>query len=324
MLKFWFRLVVAALAIAGLFSLGRSAFRSWSGGLDRTAVISKHSILVLELHGVILNGKQFLENLKDYREDSKIKAIFINVNSPGGAVGPSQEIYAELKKTKEEFKKPIVCFTSGLMASGGYYVSLGCDQIVVAPGALVGSIGVIMSFANLEKLYDWAKVSRYSITSGKFKDSGAEYRSMRSDEKQLFQDMIDEVYQQFKATVKEGRPKMKQDVLDEYTDGRVFTGAKAVQLGFADSVGTEDDALKLTAEMAGLKEGHYDLFEIPRKKKSIWDLGEEEQQDTINGLVSGNSKSSLLVDQIINKTFKKVLGAELLNQPVLLMPGVWF
>ena len=320
MLKFWFRLLVVILAIVGIFSLGKSAFKSWTGGgSDKSTIVSAHSVLVMDLQGVILNGKQFLENLKEYREDKKIKAIFIRVNSPGGAVGPSQEIYAELKRTREEFKKPIVCFTSGLMASGGYYTSLGCDKIVVAPGALIGSIGVIMSFANLEKLYDWAKVSRYSITSGKFKDSGAEYRAMRADERKLFQDMIDEVYQQFKATVKEARPNMKKEVLDEYTDGRVFTGSKAVELGFADSVGTEDQAIDILAQIAGLKKGHYDLFEVPHKKKSIWDFGEEEENDTINGKVFGN-KSNFDIE----KSIKKIMGAELLNQPDYMMPGVWF
>lgn len=320
MLKFWFRLLVVILAVVGVLSLGRSAFQTWTGKDKGAAVVMSQSILMLDLQGVILNGKQFLNNLKEYREQSKIKAIFINVNSPGGAVGPSQEIYAELKRTREEFKKPVVCFTSGLMASGGYYTSLGCDKIVVAPGALIGSIGVIMSFANLEKLYDWAKVGRYSITSGKFKDSGAEYRAMREDEKALFQDMIDEVYQQFKLTVQAARPQMKKEVLDEYTDGRVFTGAKAVELGFADSVGTEDQAIELTAELAGLKKDHYELFEIPRKKRSIWDLGEDEQEDTINGKIFGDK----LEAHFIEKSLKKVLGAELLNQPVYMMPGVWF
>jgi protease-4 len=320
MFKFWSRLLVAILAIIGVISLVKAGFKSWTA--EKGAIVTSDSILMMDLQGVIINGKQFLENLKDYREDTKIKAIFINVNSPGGAVGPSQEIYAEIKRTREEFKKPVVCFTSGLMASGGYYSALGCEKIIVAPGALVGSVGVIMSFANLEKLYDWAKVSRYSITSGRFKDSGAEYRAMRDDEKKLFQEMINEVYQQFKATVKEGRPKMKQEVLDEYTDGRVFTGAKAVELGFADSTGTEDQAIDLTAQIAGLKKGHYELFEIPKKKRSIWDLGEEESEDTINGKIAGLSadKSTFFLE----KTMKRVFGAELLNQPVYMMPGVWF
>ncbi len=319
MLKFWFRLVVVILAVVGVVSLGRTAFQSWSGSSDKHRVtLANKSILVLDLQGVIINGKQFLENLKDYREQSEVKAIFIDVNSPGGAVGPSQEIYSELKRTREEFKKPIVCYTAGMMASGGYYTSLGCDKIVVAPGALIGSIGVIMSFANLEKLYDWAKVGRYSITSGKFKDSGAEYRPMRDDEKKLFQDMIDEVYQQFKSAVREARPNIKKEVLDEYTDGRVFTGAKAVELGFADVVGTEDQALELAASLGGLKKGDYYLFEVPKKKKSIWDFGGEEEEDTINGLVSKDKSVRFLENSL-----KKVLGAELLNQPVYLMPGVW-
>lgn len=319
MLKFWFRLVVVILAVVGIVSLARTAFQNWAGTSDKRSVsLTNKSILVLDLQGVIINGKQFLENLKDYREQTEVKAIFIDVNSPGGAVGPSQEIYAELKRTREEFKKPIVCYTSGMMASGGYYTSLGCDKIVVAPGALIGSIGVIMSFANLERLYDWAKVGRYSITSGKFKDSGAEYRPMRDDEKKLFQEMIDEVYQQFKSAVREARPNLKKEVLDEYTDGRVFTGAKAVELGFADVVGTEDQALELAASLGGIKKGDYNLFEVPKKKKSIWDFGGEEEEDTINGLVSKDKSIKFL-----ETSLKKVLGAELLNQPVYLMPGVW-
>lgn len=319
MFKFWSRLLIAILAVVGVVSLARSAFQSW-GGNDKAALITKNSILVLDLQGVIIDGKQFLDNLKEYRQDSKIKALFIKVNSPGGAVGPSQEIYSELKRTREEFKKPVVCFTTGIMASGGYYTSLGCDKIITAPGALIGSIGVIMNFANLEKLYDWAKVSRYTITSGKFKDSGAEYRAMRPDEKELFQEMITEVYLQFKSAIKEARPNLKQEILDSHTDGRVFTGAKAVELGFADAVGTEDQALDITAELAGLKKNHYELFKVPKKKKSIWDFGEEEEKDTINGNAMITDKTAL----VLERSFKKVIGAELLNQPVYMMPGVWF
>lgn len=311
-MKFWFRFLVVVLAVIGISALIKMGVESWTGGSSK-ASLSRHSILQLDLQGVIINGKQFLENLKEYREEDRVKAILINVNSPGGAVGPSQEIYAEIKRTREEFGKPVICYTSGLMASGGYYASLGCDKIITAPGSLIGSVGVIMSFANLEKLYDWAKVTRYSITSGKFKDSGAEYRSMREDEKKLFQDMIDEVYAQFKTTVKEARPKVKPEDLDEYTDGRVFTGKKAVDLGFADEVGTYEDAVKITAEAAKLKKGNYELFEIPKKHRSIWDLGEEQSDDTINGFVRKTLESQ----------FKKVLGVELLNRPVLLMPGVW-
>ncbi|MFN9067618.1 MAG: S49 family peptidase, partial [Bdellovibrionales bacterium] len=191
--------------------------------------------------------------------------------------------------------------------------ALGCDQIVVAPGALLGSIGVIMNFANLEKLYDWAKVSRYSITSGKFKDSGAEYRSMRDDEKKLFQDMIDEVYDQFRTTVKDSRKEITPEVLSEYTDGRVFTGNKAVALKFADQVGTYDDAVQIAAQIAGLKKGDFEIFKIPKRTRSLWDLGEEREDDTINGHLKS----------VLSEVVPSALGLNLNNQPLFLMPGTW-
>ncbi|MFN8847309.1 MAG: signal peptide peptidase SppA [Bdellovibrionales bacterium] len=311
-MKFWLKFLVLILALVGLSTLIKSVVDNYRGE-GHAAVAGQNSILHLDLKGVILNGEQFLKNLKDYREDKAIKAIIINVNSPGGAVGPSQEIYSELIKTRNEFSKPIVCFSSGLMASGGYYVALGCDQIVVAPGALLGSIGVIMNFANLEKLYDWAKVSRYSITSGKFKDSGAEYRSMRDDEKKLFQDMIDEVYDQFRTTVKDSRKEITPEVLSEYTDGRVFTGNKAVALKFADQVGTYDDAVQIAAQIAGLKKGDFEIFKIPKRTRSLWDLGEEREDDTINGHLKS----------VLSEVVPSALGLNLNNQPLFLMPGTW-
>ncbi|MFN9066852.1 MAG: signal peptide peptidase SppA, partial [Bdellovibrionales bacterium] len=119
-MKFWLKFLVLILALVGLSTLIKSVVDNYRGE-GHAAVAGQNSILHLDLKGVILNGEQFLKNLKDYREDKAIKAIIINVNSPGGAVGPSQEIYSELIKTRNEFSKPIVCFSSGLMASGGYY-----------------------------------------------------------------------------------------------------------------------------------------------------------------------------------------------------------
>lgn len=319
--KFVFKLVIVVVvffALGLLFKIAGSHLDS-----EPKKVVSQKSILHLDLQGVILDGKKFLKHLQDYRDDDKIKAVLISINSPGGAVGPSQEIYTEIKRFKEEIKKPVVCVSTGIMASGAYYSAVACDKIVVAPGALVGSIGVIMEFANLEKLYDWAKVTRYSITSGKFKDSGAEYRAMRDDEKQLFQDMINEVYGQFKAAVMEGR-KLKEEVVSQYADGRVITGAKAVQLGFADQVGSYEDAVRLTAELAGLGKD-FEIFEIPKKKRSIWDLVEGGDDDSLNSvarkLMGASSSSS--ADSFLSGAIHTVLRPELLNQPLFLMPGYW-
>ena len=307
------------LVIVGVVSLIRMGFKD--RGEDKM-IISKNGILQLELEGVIMNGKKFLKNLKKYREDKNVKAILVVIDSPGGSVGPSQEIYAELLRTRTEFKLPVICVSNGLVASGAYYSAAACDKLVVAKGALVGSIGVIMSFANLEKLYDWAKVTRYSITSGKFKDSGAEYRAMRSDEKELFQSMINDVFAQFKADIVAAR-KMKPAVVDQFADGRVFTGAKAVELGFADKIGSYQDAVNLTADIAGLGKD-YEVFEVPKKKRSIFDFGTEDHEDSLNS-VNENTKIFGLFNQAptAKDLIKEFVKSQSLNQPVLLMPGYW-
>ncbi len=318
------RFVVVILVIVGMVSVFR-----WAGNLildrgeDAPAVlVSKNNILQLDLEGVIMNGKKFLKKLKKYKNDDRIKAIVININSPGGAVGPSQEIYEAIKRARAETKKPVICSSSGLLASGAYYSAIACDKIVVAPGALVGSIGVIMEFANLQKLYDWAKVSRYSITSGKFKDSGAEYREMRSDERELFQDLINDVYSQFKNAVIEGR-KLDEAVVTQYADGRVMTGAQAVKLGFADSIGTLEDAFHMAGEAAGLGTD-YKIYEVPRKHPGIWDFIEQQEDDELNS-VDEIAKHFLnrQSDKVIESSLQKVFRAQYLNQPMFLMPGYW-
>lgn len=312
-------LIVIAVFVA-LGFLARMGGGMWGDSEKR--VTAKNTILQLELNGVILNGKRFLKNLEKYAGESKVKALLININSPGGSVGPSQEIYSEIKRVRDELKKPVICVSTGIMASGAYYSAAACDKIVVAPGALVGSIGVIMEFANIEKLYDWAKISRYSITSGKFKDSGAEYRPMREDERELFQSMINEVYAQFKTTVMTER-KLREDVVTEYADGRVFTGATAVKMGFADQEGFFKDAVKLAAETAGLGD-NYEIFEVPKKRMSIFDLGGGDKEDDVNTLAD---YADVLKGQSfganVEGAVKFVLRSQFLNQPLLLMPGFW-
>lgn len=282
--------------------------------------ISQNSILRLDMNGVILNGKKFLANVDSYAKNDHVKAILIDINSPGGAVGPSQEMFQAIKNIKDNLKKPVVCVATGMMASGAYYAGVACDKIVVAPGALLGSIGVIFEFANMEKLYDWAKVSRYSITSGKYKDSGAEYRAMRDDEKALFQGLVDEVYAQFRDTVKTAR-NLDDDKLDQYADGRVFTGVTAVKEGFADQVGFYNDAVKLAAEMAKLGD-NYTIFTPPKKKTSIFDLGAE-REDTLNSLVEFADSLKAQKGLSLEDAFKFLLKTRYLNQPMYLMPGVW-
>ncbi len=284
---------------------------------------SKNEILHLEINGVIMNGKKFLSQLKKYKKDNSVKAIVIEINSPGGAVGPSQEIYYEILRAKKETNKPIICSSTGLMASGGYYAALGCDKIVVAPGALVGSIGVIMEFANLEKLYDWAKISRYTITSGKFKDSGSEYRAMRSDERQLFQEMINEVYDQFRTTVATARG-LDLAAVTAIADGRVMTGSTAVKLKLADEVGMFEDAIKLAAKTANLGED-YRLFHPKKERMNFLDYlpFDDNDEDDLNALDEIKNLIATSHKGAAAEIVKTVLKTKYMNQPLFLMPGYW-
>ncbi|MBY0555306.1 signal peptide peptidase SppA [bacterium] len=315
------KFVVGLVVVFGAFFVYR-AVHSYIE--DESNRISNNEILHLEINGVIMNGKKFLGQLKKYVKDDSVKAIVIDINSPGGAVGPSQEIYYEIMRAKQETKKPVVCVSTGLMASGGYYSALACDKIVVAPGAMIGSIGVIMEFANLEKLYDWAKIQRYTITSGKFKDSGSEYRPMRDDERALFQDMINEVYEQFRSTVASAR-NLKLDVVSQYADGRVMTGAKAVELKFADAVGTFEDATKMAARMAKLGDD-YKMFKPKKPKMDFFDLlTMNEEEDDLNSLseVTAILGNKVTASSVAGEVAHKFLKTKYMNQPMYLMPGYW-
>lgn len=289
-------------------------------------LITRNEILHLEINGVILNGKKFLTQLKKYKKHDSIKAIVIEINSPGGAVGPSQEIYYEILRAKQETKKPVVCVSTGLIASGGYYAALACDKIIVAPGALIGSIGVIMEFVYLEKLYDWAKIQRYTLTSGKYKDSGSEYRAMRDDERQLFQEMINDVYDQFRNAVIKSR-NLTFETVSAYADGRVMTGAKAVQVKLADSEGTYEDAVNMAAQMANLGDD-FKIFKPKKDKLNFFDiLTLSDEDDDLNSLTEVRDylknikkNSTEVVAAELARTF---LRTKFLNQPLFLMPGYW-
>ena len=228
--------------LMGLFNKGNSRGKSKA---------SRNSILALDLKGLLIEKQKFLNELRDFSQNEEVKGILIRMDSPGGSVALSQEIYYEFKRIREVLKKPVVISVGSMMTSGALYSAVGASSILVQAGTLVGSIGVIFPMMNLERLYDWAKVEPYSIKTGEFKDAGARFRQMTSRERVLFQDLVNELLEQFKSAILEGR-KMRPEDLELYTDGRVFTGETAVSAGFADSLGTYSDAIELVGEMAGL------------------------------------------------------------------------
>jgi protease IV len=299
--------IILSIGLVGgcWISIGRM-----SGGFEPKHAM-RPAILSLKLEGIILDPSEFIEDLREYAKDDDIKGVIIRMDSPGGVVGPSQEIYTEIKRVRDVLKKPVVVSCGSLTASGAFYAAVAANQIYTNPGTLMGSMGVIMEFANLEKLYDWAKVQRYVIKTGPYKDSGAEYRPMRDDERALFQSMAEEILMQFKTAVAEGR-KLPIEKVTQYADGRVFTGATAVKLGFADKEGTFADAVKAVGALAGLGE-EPELYEPAPKRPSIAELFEELQSRSHVGGVE-NSFSQLA---------NTMLKPELVGKPLFLMPGTF-
>lgn len=200
---------------------------------------------LIEVKGVIMDSKITLKQLDSFAENDLIKAVVIRLNTPGGSVGPSQEIYEALKK----YPKPVIASMGSVAASGGYYIACGAQKVYANAGTITGSIGVIMEFANLKGLYEWAKIKRYALTTGKFKNAGAEYKDMSQEERDLLQGMIDDVLGQFKAAVQTGR-KMKASEVDAIADGRIFSGAQAKKRKLVDEIGTLQDAIDEAGRVA--------------------------------------------------------------------------
>lgn len=211
---------------------------------------SRKSIARIEVVGAIAASmrKQVLEALEEVRE-KKFPVLLLRIDSPGGTVGDSQEIYAALKRLGEDI--PIVASFGNISASGGVYIGVGARHIVANPGTITGSIGVILRGNNLERLLDKVGVSFKVIKSGPYKDILAFDRELTDSEKTILQQLIDVSYGQFVKTVAEGR-NLAEETVRGFADGRIFTGEQALELGVVDRLGTEEDARRWAAELAGL------------------------------------------------------------------------
>jgi protease-4 len=208
-------------------------------------------LALIRIEGPIIDSKEAVDELKEYTKDSSIKAIILRVDSPGGAVGPSQEIYSEVKKTIA--KKKVIVSMGSVAASGGYYISAPATKIIANPGTLTGSIGVIMEIPNIEGLMNKIGIKTEVIKSGRHKDLASAFRTMGKEEREILQGVMDNVHEQFIKAVAEGR-KIKIEELRKIADGRIFTGEQAKTYGLVDELGTLEDAIKTAATLAGMKE----------------------------------------------------------------------
>jgi protease-4 len=264
---FFMVLYLASLLISGKTS---RTIRPLPGG-DRVALI--------KVEGVIIASERIVDEINDYAEDSSVKAIVLRIESPGGGVVASQEIYNALMNAKKEGKK-IVASMGAVAASGGYYIAAAADKIVANPGTLTGSIGVKMEYPNLEKLLEKIGVKEIVVKSGEYKDVGSPFRNISERERKLLQDVIDDVQSQFVEAVATGRSMSLAEVR-AIADGRIFTGRQALELKLVDQMGDLTASIQLAGDMAGIKgkprvtgrEKKLQFFDYFKEETASWVAG---------------------------------------------------
>jgi protease-4 len=252
-------LAIALIAVALTFE-----------GNDGAEFAFSDRIQVVDVDGELLESRSILEQLKRYEDSNSVKAILLNIDSPGGGVAVSQEIYAEIKRLREKKDKIVVAYLSSTGASGAYYVACAANKIVANPGTIVGSIGVIAEWVNYADLLAWAKLKDVVFKTGEFKDTGSPTRALTDNEKKYFQGLIDDMYVQFVEAVASGR-KMDLQNVRSLADGRVFTGRDAKERKLIDEIGNFQDAVDLTAKLAGIS-GKPRLVRLNRQRVTLLDV----------------------------------------------------
>jgi protease-4 len=274
--------VVLAVIFGGLFAvlfgfmfLAYSAVKSATGPVsleNETSVGAR--IGIVEAKGAIgeatgVDADKVVKLLKKYEKDDGIRAIVLRVDSPGGAVAPSQEIYDAIKRIKA--RKKVVVSMGNLAASGGYYISAPADKIYAEPGTLTGSIGVIFMHFNIRGLLEFAKVDETTLKSGKYKDTLSPFRAVQDTDREEIQGISDDVYGQFVKAVAEGRG-LSEEKVREIAEGRIYTGRRAKELKLVDELGGMDDAIAAAWALAG-QQGEPKLQYPPHEREfSLRDL----------------------------------------------------
>jgi protease-4 len=240
-------------------------------------------VAVIEIKGVILDPAEVNDALREYARRDDVKAIVLRIDSPGGAVGPSQEIYREVMRIRRT--KKVVASMGSVAASGGYYIAAAADKIYANPGTITGSIGVIIEFMNTQELFKKIGVKGTVIKSGKFKDTGSPLREMTEADRKLLADVINDIHSQFVEAVAQGRD-MKYEDVAVIADGRIFSGAQAMRLGLVDQLGSLDDAILEVARLAGIQGKHSVIY--PEKKHGLLkELLTGEASSYLQNMVSG-------------------------------------
>jgi protease-4 len=269
----WLWIVIGGSAfflfVLAVFTLVYITLRA--GGSEKASLGGFGSrIGVVDLDGVILSPKTVIDQLKEFNDDDSIKAIVLHVNSPGGGVAASEEIYREVKRIRDGKKKPIVASIETVGASGAYYVSSATNKIFADNGSIVGSIGVIAEWVNYGDLLHWAKLKAITMKAGEFKDTGSPTREMTPAERQYMQSLIDNMHGQFIQAVADGR-KVKFEQIKAIADGKVWTGEQALTMHLIDQIGDFREAVQDTAKSVGIS-GEPTLVHPEKDRKTVLDL----------------------------------------------------
>ena len=264
-----------ALLLAGTVAVISVAFFIVNLALsgDRPSLSSLSGrVGLVEVVGGIDDSELVVEQLDRMERDSSVRAVVVRLDSPGGGVAASQEIYEAVRRLRDA-GKPVVASLAGVAASGAYYVACAADSIVSNPGTLTGSIGVIMTFPNTEELFRKVGLRFDVVKTGKFKDIGSMSRPMTDEERKLLEEVLGNVYEQFVDAISEGRGLDRAEILP-FADGRVFSGDQALEYGLVDRMGDLDDSLRLAARMAGI-EGRPSVVRKERRRVSVWSFLDE-------------------------------------------------
>lgn len=241
--------VIALLALLGLFGVGAILSIWWTVG--STSFLSGGRVAVVPLRGVIEDEAAFTQALEGFREDPGVRAFVIEIESPGGTVGASQSIFEAIRELRDEDDRPVLAWMGDVGASGGYYAAVGADSVYALPGTMTGSIGVIMEFPNAEELFRKVGVDWEVVASGEHKDLGGLGRSLSPEGREILEDVVGDVHEQFVEVVSENRNLDRETVLG-LADGRIFSGRQANELGLVDGLMTLSETISLAGRMADL------------------------------------------------------------------------
>lgn len=267
-----------------------TVFREVSKDSEDLTSVKSPRVGVIEIEGPIRDSKATVDWIEKLRKNINIKSVVVHINSPGGAVAPSQEIYSALLRLKKA-GKPVVASMSSVAASGGYYIAIASDSIVANAGTITGSIGVILSFPIYNKLADKIGVKMEVIKSGKLKDVGNPFRELNTEERAYLQSSIDDTYDQFVGAVAEQRG-LSIDSTRKLADGRIYTGRQAKSVGLIDVIGTYHDAIRLAGRLGGIS-GEPRIFEKKKKTNLLRELLLGEDSNESKGFIDGFMGNSI-------------------------------